>query len=146
MEVYGKNAIYLNMDISATYTTAITPLIPFFSAIACGILVAFSLQDCLKREERKLKRLVLFYFSMSGIGWFVTYCYEFAPALFVWLNIACLASFVLPAIFFTGSSVFSPGSGNRRILTRYTIFCPAYWQASCSYGRCSCLLTCNWKS
>lgn len=38
MEVYGKNAIYLNMDISATYTTAITPLIPFFSAIACGIL------------------------------------------------------------------------------------------------------------
>ena len=100
MEVYGKNAIYLNIDISATYTTAITPLIPFFSAIACGILVAFSLQDCLKREERKLKRLVLFYFSMSGIGWFVTYCYEFAPALFVWLNIACLASFVLPAIFF----------------------------------------------
>ena len=56
------------MDISSTYVTAIIPLIPFFSAIASGILVAFSLQDCLKREERRLKRIVLFYFSISGIG------------------------------------------------------------------------------
>lgn len=100
MGIYGKNTIYLRMDISATYTTALTPLIPFFSAIACGILVAFSLQDCLKREERQLKRLVLFYLFMSGIGWFVTFCYEFAPVLFVWLNIACLLSFILPAILF----------------------------------------------
>lgn len=88
------------MDISATYMTAITPLIPFFSAIACGILVAFSLQDCLKREERKLKRIVLFYFFMSGLGWFVTLCYAFSPVLFTWLNVVCLLTFILPAIFF----------------------------------------------
>lgn len=80
--------------------TAIIPLIPFFSAIASGILVVFSLQDCLKREERRLKRIVLFYFSISGIGWFVTLYYAFSPVLFTWLNIACLLSFILPAIFF----------------------------------------------
>lgn len=88
------------MNISSTYVTAIIPLIPFFSAIASGILVAFSLQDCLKREERRLKRIVLFYFSISGIGWFVTICYAFSPVLFTWLNIVCLLSFILPAIFF----------------------------------------------
>lgn len=88
------------MNFWATYTTALTPLVPFFSAIACGILVAFSLQDCVKPDERKLKRIVLFYLSMSGIGWFVMFCYAFNPVLFVWLNVACLASFMLPAIFF----------------------------------------------
>lgn len=88
------------MDISATYTIALTLLIPFFSALACGILVAFSLQDCLQLEERKLKRIVLFYLSLSGVGWFVTFSYEFAPVLFVWLNVVCLISYVLPSIFF----------------------------------------------
>lgn len=88
------------MNISSTYVTAIIPLIPFFSAIASGILVTFSLQDCLKREERRLKRIVLFYLSISGIGWFVTICYAFSPVLFTWLNIVCLLSFILPAIFF----------------------------------------------
>lgn len=88
------------MDISATYTIALTLLIPFFSALACGILVAFSLQDCLQLEERKLKRIVLFYLSLSGVGWFVTFSYEFAPVLFVWLNVVCLVSYVLPSIFF----------------------------------------------
>lgn len=88
------------MDISSTYIAALIPLIPFFSAIASGILVTFSLQDCLKREERKLKRIVLFYFSISGIGWFITICYAFSPVLFTWLNIVCLLSFILPAIFF----------------------------------------------
>lgn len=88
------------MDITATYTTALAPLIPFLSAIACGILVVFSLQDCLNPEERKLKRIVLFYLCLSGIAWFVTFTYEFAPALFVWLNIACLVSYLLPPIFF----------------------------------------------
>lgn len=89
-----------HMDIFTTYTTAMTPLIPFFSAIACGILVAFSQQDCLKREELKLKKIVLFYLFISGIGWFVTFCYEFSPILFVWLNIACLISYISSSIFF----------------------------------------------
>lgn len=88
------------MDILVVYKIGITILIPFLSAIACGVLVTFSLQDCLKRDERKLKRIVLFYLSMSGIGWFVMFCYEFNPVWFVWLNVACLATFMLPAIFF----------------------------------------------
>lgn len=88
------------MEILTTYITAIIPLIPFFSAVASGILVVFSLQDCLKREERRLKRIAFFYFFMSGIGWFVTFCYGFSPVLFTWLNIVCLLSFILPAIFF----------------------------------------------
>lgn len=97
---WGKYPIFGVMDISATYTTALTPLIPFFSALACGILVAFSLQDCLKLEERKLKRIVLFYLFLSGLGWIVTFFYEFVPVLFVWLNIACLVSYILPSVFF----------------------------------------------
>lgn len=88
------------MDISATYTTALTLLIPFFSALACGILVAFSLQDCLQREERDLKRVVLFYLVLSGTGWFFTFAYEFAPVLFAWLHVFCLLSYVLPSLFF----------------------------------------------
>lgn len=88
------------MDNFTTYTTAITPLIPFFSAIACGILVAFSLQDCLKHEELKLKKIILFYLFISGIGWFVTFCYEFSPMLFVWLNIVCLISYISSSLFF----------------------------------------------
>ena len=95
-----KRTYICEMDISATYITAIIPLIPFFSAIASGILVVFSLQDCLKWEERRLKRIVLFYFSISGIGWFVTLCYAFSPVLFTWLNVVCLLTFILPAIFF----------------------------------------------
>lgn len=95
-----KRTYICEMDISATYMTAIIPLIPFFSAIASGILVVFSLQDCLKWEERRLKRIVLFYFSISGIGWFVTLCYAFSPVLFTWLNVVCLLTFILPAIFF----------------------------------------------
>ena len=44
--------------------------------------------------------MVLFYLFMSGAGWFVMFCYEFDPVLFVWLNVVCLASFMFPAIFF----------------------------------------------
>lgn len=88
------------MDISAIYTTALTPFIPFFSALSCGILVIFSLQDCENLEERKLKRIVLFYLFLSGTAWFVTFSYEFAPILFVWLNVACLVTYLLSPIFF----------------------------------------------
>lgn len=88
------------MDIFTIYTTAMTTLIPFFSAIACGILIVFSLQDCLKREEMRLKKIVLLYLSVSGIGWFMTFCYEYIPVLFVWLHIICLITYVLPSILF----------------------------------------------
>lgn len=82
------------------YTTALTSLIPFISALGCGLLVGFSLSDCVKREEKKLKKVILFYLFISGLGWFVTFSYEFFPALFVWLNVACLFTFVSASIFF----------------------------------------------
>lgn len=56
--------------------------------------------DCVEREEKKLKKVILFYLFISGLGWFVTFSYEFFPALFVWLNVACLFTFVSASIFF----------------------------------------------
>lgn len=88
------------MDTLPLHLIAVFILVPAFSAFACGILVAFSLQDCLTNEERKLKRIMLFYLSVSGLGWYVTFCYQFDPVLFVWLHVVCLLTYMLPAIFF----------------------------------------------
>lgn len=88
------------MDVLAAYKVGITVLIPVFSAITCGVLVALSLRDCLSEEERKLKKIMLVYLSLSGVGWYMTFCYEFYPELFTCLNVLCLLSFVLPSIFF----------------------------------------------
>lgn len=88
------------MDISAAYKVGITVLIPVFSAITCGVLVALSLRDCLSQEERRLKKIMLVYLSFSALGWYMTFCYEFHPVLFTWLNAPCLLSFILPAVFF----------------------------------------------
>ena len=75
-------------------------LIPVFSAFTCGALVALSLRDCLTQEERRLKKIMLVYLSLSALGWYMAFCYEFHPVLFTWLNVLCLLSFVLPSIFF----------------------------------------------
>lgn len=56
--------------------------------------------DCVKREEKKLKKVVLFYLLIYGLGWFVTFSYEFFPVLFVWLNVVCLFTYVSASIFF----------------------------------------------
>lgn len=56
--------------------------------------------DCAKREEKRLKKVVLFYLLISGLGWFVTFSYEFFPVLFVWLNVVCLFTYVSASIFF----------------------------------------------
>lgn len=88
------------MDILATYKIGITVLIPVFSALTCGVLVLLSLSDCLTREEKNLKNILLFYLSFSGLGWWMTFCYEFFPVFFTGLNVVCLLSFVMPSIFF----------------------------------------------
>ncbi|WP_106831505.1 hypothetical protein [Parabacteroides pacaensis] len=88
------------MDILAAYKIGITVLIPVFSAITCFVLVALSLRDCLTQEERRLKKVMLVYLSLSALGWYMAFCYEFHPVLFTWLNVLCLVSFVLPSIFF----------------------------------------------
>lgn len=88
------------MDILAAYKVGITVLIPVFSALTCGALVALSLRDCLTQEERRLKKIMLVYLSLSALGWYMAFCYEFHPVLFTWLNVLCLLFFVLPSIFF----------------------------------------------
>lgn len=88
------------MDVLAAYKIGITVLIPVFSAFTCGALVALSLRDCLSEEERRLKKIMLVYLSLSALGWYMAFCYEFHPVLFTWLNVLCLLSFVLPSIFF----------------------------------------------
>lgn len=88
------------MDVLAIYKIGITVLIPVFSALTCGTLVALSLRDCLTWEERRLKKIMLVYLTISATGWYMTFCYEFHPVLFSRLNIVCLLSFVLPSIFF----------------------------------------------
>lgn len=88
------------MDVLATYKVGITVLIPVFSALTCGALVALSLRDCLTQEERRLKKIMLVYLAISATGWYMAFCYEFHPVLFAWLNTVCLLSFVLPSIFF----------------------------------------------
>ena len=88
------------MDILTVYMISIMVLVPVYSAVSCGMVVGLSLQDCLSREERDLKRILLVYLSVSATGWLVTFCYQFYPSLFVWLNVVCLLCFVLPSIFF----------------------------------------------
>lgn len=36
-------------------------LIPVYSAITCGVMTGLSYHDCLSREERNLKRLLMVY-------------------------------------------------------------------------------------
>ena len=88
------------MDILTVYMISIMVLVPVYSAVSCGMVVGLSLQDCLSREERDLKRILLVYLSVSATGWLVTFCYQFYPSLFVRLNVVCLLCFVLPSIFF----------------------------------------------
>lgn len=88
------------MDTLAAYKIGITVLIPVFSAVTCGALAAMSLRDCLSREECRLKKILLVYLSLSALGWYMTFCYEFHPELFTWLHVLCLLSFVLPSVFF----------------------------------------------
>lgn len=88
------------MDVLAAYKVGITVLVPVFSAVTCLALVAMSLRDCLTQEERRLKKILLVYLSLSALGWYMTFCYEFHPVLFTWLNVLCLLSYVLPSVFF----------------------------------------------
>lgn len=88
------------MEILAVYKIGITVLIPVFSALTCGVLIVLSLRDCLMQEEYRLKKILLIYLSLSALGWYMTFCYEFHPVLFTWLNVLCLLSFVLPSLFF----------------------------------------------
>ena len=123
------------MDILATYKIGITVLIPVFSALTCGVLVLLSLSDCLTREEKNLKNILLFYLSFSGLGWWMTFCYEFFPVFFTGLNVVCLLSFVMPSIFFLPySSLFDPTGATG------TIFCSALFFTGSACGGITCMV------
>lgn len=47
-----------------------------------------------------MKQIVLIYLILSGMGWFVTFAYEFTPLLFVCLHVVCLVTYILPSLFF----------------------------------------------
>ena len=56
------------------------------------MVVGLSLQDCLSREERDLKRILLVYLSVSATGWLVTFAISF-------ILVVCPAQRGLPALF-----------------------------------------------
>ena len=72
---------------------SIMVLAPVYSAVSCGMVVGLSLQDCLSREERDLKRILLVYLSVSATGWLVTFL------LSVLSLVVCPAQRGLPALF-----------------------------------------------
>ncbi len=95
-----KSFILGSMDNTATYRIALTVLFPVYSALSCGLMVWLSYRDCYTMEELGLKRILLLYLSISGMGWLVTFCYQFYPVAFVYLNVVCLICYVLPSLFF----------------------------------------------
>lgn len=98
--IITKNRYICTMELLDAYKVGLTVLVPVFSAITCGVLVALSLRDCHSQEERRLKKIMLVYLSLSALGWYMTFCYEFHPELFAWLNVLCLIGYVLPSMFF----------------------------------------------
>lgn len=76
-------------------------LLPVFSAASCIMLVMFSLSDSVTRQERRLKRVTICYFSATGMVWFSLFIYNFYPGFFLWLNVALLFCFlVVPVLFY----------------------------------------------
>ena len=87
------------MGIFQFFLGAITLLSPVFFAAACVILVWFSHRDCLRREEKSLKTVVIAFLFFAAFSWIATFCYSFFPEIFVILNVPCLIAFVLSVVF-----------------------------------------------
>ena len=81
------------------FLRALNMLVPVFTAFACIVLTGFSRRDSLNPEEKRLKGIFMAYLFLIFTVWFATFCYYFAPELFVYLNTACLAGFVLVPVF-----------------------------------------------
>ncbi|GAB6011803.1 AraC family transcriptional regulator [Viscerimonas tarda] len=82
------------------YLAMLAMLIPVFTAGTCMILAAFSRMNCLTRQEKTLKTILVLYLSMTFLTWFTIFCYYIFPKAFVVLNIPCLAGFILAPLFF----------------------------------------------
>ena len=82
------------------YLDALPFLAPFFSATACITLVGFSLNDCISREERRLKNILITYLLLNIVVWLTLFCYAFVPKAFVYLRSICFVANILSPIFF----------------------------------------------
>lgn len=83
------------------YIKTVIVLLPLFSALACGgMLAGFSLRDSLTLEEKKRKGIVIAYMAVVVVVWASIFCYGYFPRAFVWLNVPCLLSFVFVPILF----------------------------------------------
>ena len=83
------------------YIKTVAVLLPVFSALACGgMLAGLSLGDSLTATEKKHKRIVVVYMAVVVVVWGSIFCYGYFPRVFVWLNIPCLLSFVFVPILF----------------------------------------------
>ena len=82
------------------YLNTLVILIPVFTAGACMSLTVLSLRNCLTPHEKRLKTIHILFLLMIFLSWFSIFCYLFFPKLFVFLNIPCLAGFVLAPVFY----------------------------------------------
>lgn len=94
-----KIFITIMMDFQL-YLNTLVMLVPVIAACACMTLTAFARHNCLTPKERTLKAILFLYLLMTFLSWFPTFCYLFFPEVFVFLNIPCLAGFVLAPVFF----------------------------------------------
>lgn len=118
------------MDNTVTYIIALTVLFPVYSALSCGLMVWLSYRDCHTMEELGLKRILLLYLSISGMGWLVTFCYRFYPTAFVYLNVVCLVCYVLPSLFFYRIIRFLTRTGREECFPRWHYLLPGVLAAA----------------
>jgi hypothetical protein len=87
------------MDFRLYFNTLII-LIPMIITGCCITLSGFSRRNCLTRQERTLKNVVILYLSTTFLEWLALFCYVFFPESFVFLNSLYLACFVLAVFFY----------------------------------------------
>jgi len=82
------------------YLNTLVMFVPVFTSGTCIMLMAFSRWNCFTQQEKKLKNIVILYLLMTFLSWITVFCYFYSPKAFVYLNIICLAGFVMAPVFF----------------------------------------------
>jgi AraC-like DNA-binding protein len=82
------------------YLIALVMLIPISTVGVCMMLTAFSRSNCLTRQEKTLKSILVMHLFQTFLAWSTLFCYIFFPETFVYLNILCLAGCILAPVFF----------------------------------------------
>jgi len=82
------------------YINILVLFIPVFTSGTCITLIGFSRWDCLTQQEKKLKNIIFLYLFTIFLSWISVFCYLFFPKAFVYLNLICLAAFIMAPVFF----------------------------------------------